>query len=82
MSKNCQKIAILKKIAENCNFFRKIVNGNFFEKNENFWQFFWEKMSSFWQFFDSQMAISGGSGMKSDTISYRYVAVSQTGIKI
>ena len=34
-------------------FFKKIANGNFFEKNENFWQFFWKKkvkfLAIFWQ---------------------------------
>ena len=34
-------------------FFKEIAIGNFFEKNENFWQFFLKKC----QIFDSQMAI-------------------------
>ena len=42
---DCQKIAknltlFQKKLPKLFIFFKKIANGNFFEKNENFWQFF------------------------------------------
>ena len=47
LPKTCHK----NKIAQNFTFFfKKIANGNLFEKNENFWQLK-KKKSSFWQFF-------------------------------
>ena len=71
--KNCQKIEIFsKKIAKNFKFFpkklqkififfKKIANGNFFEKNENFWQFFWKKFQVFGNFLTVKWKFSGGS---------------------
>ena len=38
-------------------FFKNIAIGNFFEKNENFWQFLLKKCQVLGKFFDSQMTI-------------------------
>ena len=37
-------------------------NGNFFEKNENFWQFFWKKCQVFGNFLTVKWQFSGGLG--------------------
>ena len=59
---DCQKIAknltfFSKKMPQIFIFFKKIAIGNFFEKNENFWQFFLKKCQVLGNFFDRQMAI-------------------------
>ena len=61
--KNCQKLDIFfKKIGKNFHFFKKIAIGNFFEKNEHFWQFFLKKCQVFGNFLTVKWQFSRGSG--------------------
>ena len=52
MSKNCQKLDIFQQNWQKLSFFQQIANGNFLEKNYNFWQLFWKNvkiLAIFWQ---------------------------------
>ena len=50
------------------------IFGNFFEKNENFWQFFWKKCQVFGNFFTVKCQFSGGTEHDAsfDTVANRF----------
>ena len=62
MSKNCQKLEKISKKFPKFSFFQKIANGNFFEKNENFMQFFKKFFQVFGNFLTFKWQFSGGPG--------------------
>ena len=53
-------------IAGNVHFLHKIANGNFFEKNEKFWQFWGKKCQVLGNFLIVKWQFSGGSGSDLD----------------
>ena len=61
---NCQ--LTVKKLPNIFIFFKKIANGNFFEKNENCWQFFLKKCQVFGNFLTVNWQYSGGSDRQTD----------------
>ena len=61
-------------------FFQKIANGNFFEKNENFWQFFWKKCQAFGNFLTVKWQFSGGSGPHTGSRQENAELLSQAGM--
>ena len=67
---NCQ--LTVKKLPKIFIFFKKIATGNFFEKNENFWQFFWKKCQVFGNFWTVKWQFSGGSALSPLYWCYNY----------
>ena len=54
-------MTFFQKKCQKCSFFQKIAIGNFFEKNENFWQFK-KKSQDFGNFLTVKWQFYGGSG--------------------
>ena len=69
MSKKAKNLPfLLKKIGQKWSELSKIANGNFFEKYDNFWQFFGEKWQVFGNLLTFKWQFSGGSGQKGGQI--------------